>query len=109
MFIAQQVASQLIRVLRPLVELIARHDSDLAAQVRTAGNSITLNIAEGGRRVGKDRANRYRVAAGSTAEVRAALDAAVGWGYLRDEAVTKALQLIDRELGLLWGLTHKRA
>jgi hypothetical protein len=34
------------------------------------------------------------------------LQVAIAWGWLEAEDVAPALKSIDRELGLLWGLTH---
>ena len=108
MFIAHEVAIQLVRSLRSSVELLARKDAALADQLRRAGSSVLLNIAEGARRVGKDRAHHYRVAAGSAAEVAAALEVAAAWGYLDEAPLVEVRRLVDRELGLLWGLTRRR-
>ena len=49
-----------------------------------------------------------RIAAGSAAEVAAALEVAVAWRYVDGDAVSASLALVDRELGLLYGLTHRR-
>jgi four helix bundle protein len=67
-----------------------------------------MNILEGQRRAGRDRLHCYRIAAGSAAEVRGALTVATAWGYLTDEALAETRTLIDRELALLWRLTHAR-
>jgi four helix bundle protein len=108
MLIAQEVASQLIRALRSHVEQIGSRDGALADQLRRAGTSVLLNIAEGARRVGKDRAHHHRIAAGSAAEVAAALEIAAAWGYVAESALGEARSLVDRELGLLFGLTRHR-
>ncbi len=107
MLVAQEVASSLIRSLRGSVETLARHDASLADQLRRASSSVLLNLAEGQRRVGRDRLHLYRVAAGSAAEVHAALEIATAWGYLADEHVALSRELLDRELALLWGLTRR--
>ena len=107
MLVAYSVSNQLIRALRGPLAAISRQDKSLADQVRRAASSVTLNIAEGERRAGKDQAHLFRIAAGSCAEVRAALDVALGWSYIDEGAIGEVLALIDRELGLLWGLTHR--
>jgi hypothetical protein len=43
MFIAYEVSLDLIRELRGVVPVIARHDRELAAQIRNAASSVTLN------------------------------------------------------------------
>jgi four helix bundle protein len=59
--------------------------------------------------VGKDRAHHYRIAAGSAAEVGAALEIAAAWGYVPEAALAESRALVDRELALLWGLTRRRS
>jgi len=108
MFVAQQVASELIRSLHDALVQIGRHDRSLVQQLRNAASSVVLNVAEGNRRFGRDRLHFFRIAAGSAAEVAAALEVAVAWRYVDGDAVSASLALVDRELGLLYGLTHRR-
>ena len=105
-FDAYDVALEIIRALRPLVPQIKTKDAALAKQIRDAGSSIPLNVNEGWRRLGKDRLYHYSVAAGSAGEVSAALDTATGWGYIEDAANTHTQELLDRELAMLYRLTH---
>ena len=105
-FQVYEVALEMISVLRPAVEALARWDRDLADQVRRAASSAVLNLAEGSRRWGKDRIHFYRIAAGSAAEVRAALEVARAWGVLESSAEVEAL--LDRLLAMLWRLAHPR-
>jgi len=105
-FETYNVSLQLIDKLRPLVAMIATHDRDLADQIRRAGSSVPLNICEGSKRVGRDRNHSFRIAAGSAAEVRAALAVACGWGYLNSQDAKAADDLLDRVLALLWRITH---
>ncbi len=107
MFVAHQVAIQLVSSLRRSTEVLRQKDGALADQLRRAASSVLLNIAEGARRVGKDRAHHYRIAFGSAAEVGAALDVAAAWGYLDEAPLDEVRRLVDRELGLLWGLTRR--
>ncbi|MGK5082971.1 four helix bundle protein [Bdellovibrionota bacterium FG-1] len=108
-FQAYDVSLSLIPMLRPLVSAIAFHDRSLADQIRRAGSSVPLNISEGARRQGKDRLHAYRIAAGSAAEVRAALSVAHGWGYVDATQAQQADAVLDRILALLWRLTHAKA
>ena len=89
-----------------LVESIARKDPDLARQLRRAGTSIPLNVAEGAQRRGKDRAHSYPIAAGSAAESVEALLSAIAWDYITDADAADALAHLDRERAMLWRLTH---
>jgi four helix bundle protein len=89
-FDAYNRSLDLLRTLAPLLDRLASTDAKLADQLRRASTSVTLNIAEGNRRRGKDRTNRFRIALGSAAEVGAALEAAVALAYLADGEVAAA-------------------
>ena len=106
-FVAERVALRVVEELSTLVDAVERRDRDLARQIRRAGSSIVLNVAEGKRRRGKDRLHHYRIAAGSAGEVQAALKVAMAWRYVRRDQCAECLALLDRELGLLWGLTER--
>ena len=105
-FHAYEVAKQLIRELRPLLPVIRREDKNLASQLQRAATSVALNLAEGNRRLGRDRVHAFSIAAGSADEVRAALEVAEAWGYLPGPRTRPALGMVDRQLALLWRLTH---
>lgn len=107
-FHAYDVARALIRALAPLLPHIDRHDRDLGRQLRRASNSIPLNVREANRRLKGDRTHLFSVAAGSAGEVQAILEICGDWGYLQPSQLTKPLELADRELALLWRLTHPR-
>ena len=104
MFDVYDVSIQLIQGLRPLVAKLEARDRDLANQLRRAGSSIALNVAEGNRRAGKNKTHHFRIAAGSAAEVGAGLDVARAWGIL--ETPEPVLALLDRVRAMLWKLTH---
>ena len=103
-FHAYDAALGLVSALRPVLEQLTKRDRALADQLRRAASSVALNIAEGNRRAGQDRLQFFRIAAGSAAEVRAALEVARAWGHL--EASPAAEALLDRVLAMLWRLTH---
>ena len=104
--IAFDVALELIGQMRSVVTSVRRQGADLARQVVRSASSIAANVAEGSRRVGRDRTHFFRIAAGSAEETRAHLQVAVAWGYLQPGQVEGAAKLIDRQLSLLWGLTR---
>ena len=97
---------ELIRSLRNVVAVLARHDPDLAAQVRRAASSVPANLGEGQRRAGRDRRYHFRVAAGSAEEVRAALRTADAWGYVESAALAEPLALLDRLGAMLYRMTR---
>jgi len=96
----------LVAELNQILPRIRARDADLAKQIRRAASSVALNVAEGRKRVGADRLHLFRIAAGSAAEVGAALDVAELWGYIATP--TRARQILDRLGGLFWGLLHAR-
>ena len=108
MFQAQIIAQEFIVAVRPLVEAIELRDRNLADQLRRAATSAALNLAEGSRRDGRDRASRYRIAAGECTEAVAALRIAVAWGYIGDDAGAVALGFADRLCAMLWRLRNPR-
>ena len=105
-FNALELALAIIAILRKLLPSIHRRDPRLATHVRDAGSSVVLNLGEGNRREGRDRAQLWRVASGSAEEVRCALRVAVAWGYLGEKAVAEALERIDHLQAILWKLTR---
>jgi four helix bundle protein len=105
-FISYDVSLELVATLRPLVPLIARHDRDLADQLRRAASSVVLNLGEGACSLGGNRSKHFWIAQGSASEVKAALHTAVAWGWVGHPGT--ALAVLDRLLALLWGLTHPK-
>ena len=92
----------LIPLLKKPCARIAARDRDHARQVRRAGSSVPLNVSEARRRVGGDRPHLFRVALGSAAEVSAALEVAVGWGYLTPSEIAEPLAVLDRIRAMAW-------
>jgi four helix bundle protein len=105
-FHALDVALEIIRELAPIVERIRRRDTGLAKQIKEAGSSLPLNVAEASRRKGGDRRYHFTVAAGSADEVRVALLAAEAWGYIAMCELGSVLTLLDRELAMLSRLSR---
>lgn len=105
MLVAYTVALDLIRALRPVVAQIRMRSRDTADQLERAANSVVLNLAEGERRHGRDPRRFFAMAHGSAGEIRGALDLVDAWGWQIETAHVRAL--LDREMGLLWGLTRR--
>jgi four helix bundle protein len=93
-----------LRKIAPLVVRIAKHDPDLARQIRRAESSIALNTAEGMGVSGGNERLRFRTALGSTQEVRAGLDVAEVHGYVEVDAQLR--DDIDRIAATLYRLTE---
>ena len=102
MFVSYEVSLDLIGGLRGVLAVMKEHDGELAAQMRDAASSITLNLGEGAGCSGGRRRQHYEIAHGSAREVKAALDVGERWGWLDASGVRAVM---DRLLGLLWGLT----
>ena len=96
----------LVSSLRPVIGQLQKADRSLADQLRRAASSVVLNLAEGNHRSGKDRLQFFRIAAGSAAEVKAALEVALAWGMIDPSPAAEAE--LDRVLAMLWRLTHPR-
>lgn len=107
MFVAYEVSLELIRNLRDVVAAVKQHDADLADQLRRAASSISLNIAEGAKRTAGNKRQHYEIAHGSANETKACLDVAEAWGYIVEAPVAR--KILDRQLGLLWGLTKGKS
>ena len=77
-----EISLEMIVGVKPLVDVIGRQDGSLADQMKRAASSVVLNIAEGAESLGGNQRARFRTALGSAAEVGAALDVALAWGYV---------------------------
>src|SRR5262249_45186569 len=98
---------QVVSLVRPLVEAVARRDRDLASQIRRAMSSVGLNIAEGfGTAAGNARL-RFETARGSLYETQAGIRLAEAWGFVSGEETTAPLAAIDHLAGRLYGLSRR--
>jgi four helix bundle protein len=73
---------EIVREIRPVAERIARHDRDLARQLKRSSVGVALNISEGSATRGGRRRNTYEIALGEARETRACLAAAEAIGYV---------------------------
>jgi four helix bundle protein len=92
-----------LKVTAPIIRQIAKHDVDLARQLRRAASSVALNTAEGYGNSGGNERLRYRGALGSTQEVRASLDVAEALGYV-DAVDAELRDRLDRIAATLYRL-----
>ena len=105
-FEVEEVAIQLIEVLRLLVPRIKARDRALADQLMRAASSVALNIGESNYSDAGNRRARLFTAAGSANETRLALRVAAAWGHCGAVDAEAAQALIQRILRMLWKLTH---
>ena len=108
MFVATEIALQLVAAIRPIAEATQPRDKDLASQMRRASSSAALNTAEGGRRAGGDRHHAFRIASGEAAEALVAARIAVANGYAAPAALAAVATLEDRLQAVLYRLRHPR-
>src|SRR5262245_43886529 len=97
---------ELAAAVKAVIEAVEKRDRSLADQIKRASASISLNLSEGAQRVGRDRANLYRVASGSAAELQTAIKIAVAWGYVSGKTAFPAMELNARVRAMLWRLLH---
>ena len=102
--LAQHVATDAVRLLRPLVERIHRHDRNLADQLKRAASSVVLNLAEAAYNNSGHRRSRFESARGSANEVRAALSLGIAWGYIPEAEAAQVDALYDRVLAMTYRL-----
>jgi four helix bundle protein len=69
--------------LAPLISQIARHDADLAKQLRRSSTSVALNLGEGMMARAGHRSNAYGTALREMRESYAALEVAQRFRYVR--------------------------
>jgi four helix bundle protein len=108
-FDAFEVGIEMVKALREPIEQMRRRDRDLADQALRAAQSVVLNVAEGQRRIGRDRVRFFAIAAGSAAELHAALRLADALGIVRAASLDAVGALLDREKAMLYRLVHPRA
>jgi four helix bundle protein len=92
--------------LAPIEQKIRLRRKSLADEIGRAAESVALNISEGRQRAGLDRADLYRRAAGSAAELTTALRVARIRGYLSAADFAALDAVLDRVRAMLWRLTH---
>ena len=106
MFDTYEVSVQLNRSVRPIVEIVKSKSGELADQLHRAAMSVSLNVAEGSRSFGGNKKKHFAIAQGSAGEVKACVDLAESWGWIDDTRDVR--DLLDRQLALLWKLTHSQ-
>ena len=108
MFLAHEIAMQLIAAVRPVVEAVLPHDKNLASQLRSSATSAAANTAEGGRRTGGDRLHAFRIASAEASETLTHTRIAVAWGFAPESALAAVRSVEDRLQAVLYRLQHPR-
>jgi len=107
-FVALELSIEIVARLRPVIGLIRRRSRDLADQIERSSASTAANLAEGNERVGNDRMHFFRIAFGSARETQVHLRIALACGWIQPRDVQTLMAAMDRQMGVLWGLTHPR-
>jgi len=105
-FVALELALEVIRSLRDIVALIRKRHAKLADQIVDSASSTAANLAEGNGRHAGNRRYHFQVAAGSAEETRAHLRVALAWGWIEPSDIAATMALLDRQLAVIWRLTH---
>jgi four helix bundle protein len=104
-----ELALEMVASVYRLAELVQRRDRDLASQMRRAAASVVLNMAEGMYSQGGRKGARYFDSMGSGRETVACLHVCVATRQLAQARVDADLERLDRIIGGLYRLCHKRS
>src|SRR5579862_6440734 len=88
-----------------ILPVLLQRNPKIADEADRASGSVVNNIAEGHRRMGKDRLHCFRIAAGSGEELRTCLRRARSRGYLAEAEFKPTLSLLDGVMAMLWRLS----
>jgi len=99
---------EMVRVVHGLAGKVARHDRDLAQQMRRASTSAALNGSEGIWAKAGKRRSRLEDAVNSTRETLMALRIAGACGYLPPSEAQAAAREVDSVIRVLWVLAYRR-
>ena len=103
------LALEMVASVYRLADVVGRRDRDLARQMRRAAASVVLNMAEGMYSQGGRKVSRYFDSMGSARETVACLHVCVATRQLAQMKVDADLARLDRIIGGLYRLCHKRS
>src|SRR5205085_2083642 len=102
MFDALEMSLKILEVLVPIEARVRRKNLDLAKQIASAAESISLNLGEGRARRDGDRRRHYEMAAGSASELTTALRVAVAKRILTEREREPVELVLDRVRAMLY-------
>jgi four helix bundle protein len=105
-FDALEASLTVLEQLAPIEAKLRQRRKSLADEVGRAGESVALNLSEGAKRVGLDRPDFFRRAAGSASELTTALRIAKARGIITAAELAAVEVPLDRVRAMLWRLTH---
>ncbi len=105
-FYALDYALEVLHQLAPIEAKVRRARKSLADEIVRAGESVALNLSEGRMRIGLDRPDFFRRAAGSASELTTALLIAQARGIITAGDFAAVDEPLDHVRAILWRLTH---
>ena len=99
---------EMVRVVHLAAGKVARHERDLAQQMKRASTSVALNGSEGLHAKAGKRRSRLEDAVNSARETLMALRLAGACGYLPADEAAVALREVESVIRVLWVLTYRR-
>ena len=105
-FVAYEVALEAADAVLRLVASVKAPYNALADQARRSVTAVPLNLAEGGGRSGKARANCNRIALGEAKEALAAVRLLRAAGAVPPDGATEVLAMQDRSEALCYRVVH---
>lgn len=99
---ALELMMDIMPAIRQLLEQIAKHDRNLADEVKRATTSVISNHAEADGVRGGRRREHIRMADGSLNELRAQLKLAAAWDYVPRATVDQVDAHLDRVAAMTW-------
>ena len=98
----------MVRDVHRMAEKVARHDRDLAAQMKRAATSAALNGSEGVWAKAGKRRSRLEDAVNSTRETLMTLRIARACGYLPAADAAAGMRTVDGVAAVLWVLAFRK-
>jgi four helix bundle protein len=99
---------EMVRVVHAVAAKVARHDRDLAQQMKRASTSVALNGSEGLWAKAGKRRSRLEDSINSARETLMALRLAAACGYLPAAEAAAAADQVDSVIAVLWTLARRR-
>ena len=99
---------EMVREVHAVASKVARHDRDLAQQMKRASTSAALNASEGLHAKAGKRRSRLEDAVNSARETLMALRLAGACGYLPTAEAAAAGREVDSVIRVLWVLAYRR-
>ena len=94
--------------LRRLVDEVAKHDKDLARQIRRAAESVVSNHGEADGVQGGHRRERVGTALGSANELLRQVQWAAAWGYTEPARANRIITQVRRVCAMSYRRLHPR-